>query len=184
MAHFADGRSKERTKDDAARTAFVTERRAQLSRFLENLRQDDRFYDYVKEPFVVRAIEHWTGHKRVKNDPQFVERINSDPMTLYVFRNIVQLNKIVTQAQVKFPLHELLQRRKWGVETNISAQNRGEPAKVADAFAPSRPKNIEEQKLVHLAITVAIICFLIRFCTTDIWGDARYPSSLNSDALV
>lgn len=184
MAHFSDGRSTEQVGGGSDRTDIAMEKKHRLSRFLEALRADDRFYDYLSFPFVLRAIEHWTGKNRVKDDPQFIERINHDQTALYVFRKIVQVNRLVTEASVPFPLEEILERRRWNEASEMETRSSsGVEKKDNEHVPPPPPPSIGRgtgswiRLVAQVAIQVAILGFLIRFYTTDVSG---FPGALKT----
>mmetsp|Transcript_39401 Transcript_39401/g.101965 ORF Transcript_39401/g.101965 Transcript_39401/m.101965 type:complete len:334 (+) Transcript_39401:69-1070(+) len=81
---------------------------AAVGAILESLQKDDAFHRALEYPEVMRAVDHWSGRKRLP--PEQCEDWLKDPRLNFVFGRVRQLETECKRAGIGVPLDTVLAR--------------------------------------------------------------------------
>lgn len=81
----------------------------QVNTVLEKLAKDEDLHDDLKMPVVKRALDHWTGRKRLSAEDAM--EFQDNRRAIYVLQRLQMLQSVCYEAGIPVPLDYMLERR-------------------------------------------------------------------------
>ena len=81
----------------------------QVNTVLEKLAKDEDLHDDLKMPVVKKALDHWTGRKRLSAEEAM--EFQDHRRAIYVLQRLQMLQSVCYEAGIPVPLDYMLERR-------------------------------------------------------------------------
>jgi thiol:disulfide interchange protein len=119
MSSWSENRS---TISSAAVSKAINEKRRlleQVNSVLHQVSQDDDFYDDLKMPIVLKALNHWTGKNRLQ--PEQAMELQENRRVMYVFKRFQTLASVCQAAGIQVPLNLLIEKKLLNIDSYLES---------------------------------------------------------------
>jgi hypothetical protein len=119
MASWSENRSA--ISSIAVSKAINEKRRGleQVNSVLHQVSQDDDFYDDLKMPIVLKALNHWTGKNRLP--PEQAMELQENRRVMYVFKRFQTLASVCQAAGIQVPLNLLIEKKLLNIDSYLES---------------------------------------------------------------
>ena len=99
--------SENRAKESGPSIESLKDKVKSINAVLTKLSKDEDLHDDLKMPDVQKALQHWTGQKRLP--PEEAEYLRDHRRSIYVLQRLQMLQMVCQEAGVKVPLDLMLE---------------------------------------------------------------------------